>query len=242
MTGIIIADPDGQDIFRDIFNGTDIRVQWIQSPSELAGAQSDFVLDLSFQPAPGSFQPDSIRLRSDHTRVKALMECKTDLVLIDAVRPTLGELSAGFGEPNGSGAESTAGPRLVRINGWNTFLQRPLAEVAAPAESLPLLENFFTAWSKSFVLVPDTPGMPSARIVAMIVNEAYLTLGEDVSTRESIDTAMKLGTNYPFGPFEWCGLIGTGKILDLLERLAEDNPRYAAAPLLREEAYSLLKV
>jgi 3-hydroxybutyryl-CoA dehydrogenase len=210
MTGIIIADPAGQEVFRDIFIGTGIRVQWAVSPAESAGTSSDFVLDLAFQPDPA--------------RVKMLRAHKAPLVLVDAVTPALEELSAG--------------PRLVRINGWNTFLQRSLAEVVAPPECAPLLEEFFKAWSKSFVLLPDAPGMPSARIVSMIINEAWFALGEGVSTRESIDTAMKLGTNYPFGPFEWCNLIGAGKILGLLERLGKNNLRYTIAPMLREEARS----
>lgn len=240
MTGFIIADPAdptdpaGQETFRDIFNGTDIRAQWVRSPAELAGVECDFVLDLSGGagiaggvaarigggPAgtPGTDGATPI--------AAALAQCNAPLILTDAVTPTLADLGAD--------------PRLVRINGWNTFLQRPLAEVVAPEVCLPLLDEFFKAWKKSFVLLPDVPGMPSARIVSMIVNEAYFALGEGVSTIESIDTAMKLGTNYPFGPFEWCDLIGPGRILRLLERLAEDNPRYAIAPLLRDEAKTAL--
>ena len=40
----------------------------------------------------------------------------------------------------------------------------------------------------------------------------FLQLGENVSTRDEIDTAMKLGTNYPFGPFEWAEKIGLKNI------------------------------
>ena len=228
MTGFIIADPAGQETFREIFSGTDIRARWVRSPAELAGAECDFVLDLSGDAAAAARTTGTAGAAgTDHGAARtigaeALMACKAHLILADAVTPTLTDLGAD--------------PRLVRINGWNTFLQRPLAEVVASEACLPRLEEFFKAWKKSFVLLPDVPGMPSARIVSMIVNEAYFALGEGVSTRESIDTAMKLGTNYPFGPFDWCRLIGPGRILNLLERLAEDNPRYAIAPLLWEEA------
>ncbi len=37
----------------------------------------------------------------------------------------------------------------------------------------------------------------------MIINEAFYTVMEGTATREDIDTGMKLGTNYPMGPFEW---------------------------------------
>ena len=45
----------------------------------------------------------------------------------------------------------------------------------------------------------------------MIINEAFLALQEGVSTKEEINTAMKLGTNYPLGPFEWVEKIGPYK-------------------------------
>jgi 3-hydroxybutyryl-CoA dehydrogenase len=70
----------------------------------------------------------------------------------------------------------------------------------------------------------------------MIVNEAYLALGEGVSSREAIDTAMRLGTNYPYGPFEWASRIGLSPIVELLEVLARQNPLYSVAPSLKEES------
>ena len=75
----------------------------------------------------------------------------------------------------------------------------------------------------------------------MIVNEAYYTLQEEVSTKEEIDTAMKLGTNYPYGPFEWSELIGLDKIHLLLTRLGNTDDRYRPARLLTETAAAGLK-
>lgn len=179
-----------------------IDVQWVGTPGEAGPA--DFVFDLSFD--------------GSDARVAQLAAIQTGLVLVNAVGPTLKELAAPA--------------HFVRINAWNTFLQRNLAEVVAGPEALPLLEAFCTAWSKSPVFLPDNPGMPSARIVSMIINEAFYALGEGVSTADAINTAMKLGTNYPFGPFEWCDLIGRQQILSLLQRMEKENPRYTIAPLL----------
>lgn len=75
----------------------------------------------------------------------------------------------------------------------------------------------------------------SLRIISMIVNEAYFALGDGISTKEEIDTAMKLGTNYPYGPFEWSQKIGLKKIYALLQNLGREKERYAAAPLLKYE-------
>jgi 3-hydroxybutyryl-CoA dehydrogenase len=89
----------------------------------------------------------------------------------------------------------------------------------------------------SFQVVPDVKGMIAARVIAMIVNEAYFALGDDVSSKENIDTAMKLGTNYPLGPFEWSEKIGLHNILNLLTSLSEDDKRYLPAPLLKQTSH-----
>jgi 3-hydroxybutyryl-CoA dehydrogenase len=57
-----------------------------------------------------------------------------------------------------------------------------------------------------------------------------------VSSREEIDTAMKLGTNYPYGPFEWTRKIGPQQVAGLLELLSVDQSRYKPAASLKKEA------
>jgi 3-hydroxybutyryl-CoA dehydrogenase len=56
-----------------------------------------------------------------------------------------------------------------------------------------------------------------ARILAAIINEAYLALGDHVASDADIDTAMRLGTNYPRGPLEWSRKIGLPTCVALLE-------------------------
>ena len=75
----------------------------------------------------------------------------------------------------------------------------------------------------------------------MIINEAYYALGENVSIREDIDIAMKLGTNYPYGPFEWTKLIGLKNIYTLLLEMSRENKRYLPAPAMKEEWEALSK-
>jgi 3-hydroxybutyryl-CoA dehydrogenase len=58
-------------------------------------------------------------------------------------------------------------------------------------------------------------------VISTIINEALIALMEGVSTREEIDTAMKLGTNYPYGPFEWAEKIGMERVDSLLAQLRE---------------------
>jgi 3-hydroxybutyryl-CoA dehydrogenase len=60
-------------------------------------------------------------------------------------------------------------------------------------------------------------------------------LGEHVSSKEEIDIAMKLGANYPRGPFEWASIIGLKNIYTLLKALEKLNNLYKPAPALEKE-------
>lgn len=124
----------------------------------------------------------------------------------------------------------------IRLNAWNSFLNRSTWEVVGSdlqrtMKAIELLEQL----GRKAIAVPDVPGMIAARVVAMIINEAYFALGEDLSSKTEMDTAMKLGTNYPYGPFEWAGIIGVQRIAKLLETLSLTDERYALAPTLLKE-------
>jgi 3-hydroxybutyryl-CoA dehydrogenase len=124
----------------------------------------------------------------------------------------------------------------IRINGWNSFLNRSIWEIASNDTSLTqnalqILESI----GRKGIIVPDEPGFIAVRIIAMIINEAYFALDEGISTKKEIDIAMKLGTNYPYGPFEWAGIIGLHKIAILLEILYLKDERYQTAPALLQE-------
>ena len=73
----------------------------------------------------------------------------------------------------------------------------------------------------------------------MIINEAFFALGEGVSTMEEINLAMKLGTNCPYGPFEWEEKIGLQNIYRLLHKLSATDKRYSIAPLLKKKYFEL---
>lgn len=120
----------------------------------------------------------------------------------------------------------------IRLNAWTGFLQRDVLEIATHSHQ-NFVESVMNALNWKFQFVADEPGMISARVIAMIVNEAYFALEDNVSTKEEIDIAMKLGTNYPFGPFEWSERIGLKQINELLEKLALHDKRYQPSFLLK---------
>ncbi|MBI5370492.1 MAG: hypothetical protein HZA79_00555 [Sphingobacteriales bacterium] len=136
-----------------------------------------------------------------------------------------------------SGTRAGWPAHFIRFNGWPGFLQSPLLEAACPDESVKKkAEEVIGIFTKTIEWVPDIPGFLSARVLASVINEAYFALEEEVSSKPAIDTAMKLGTNYPYGPFEWCDKIGQAAVFHLLSQLAEISTRYRPSVLLQKEA------
>lgn len=169
---------------------------------------------------------DSRELATDHT-IDAYFQldadaCKDDYtnipmpVFIHAVSDTLQELSL----PD----------NIVRINGWPGFLNRKTWEVAGNMSNLH--SEILESMGIQICRVADAPGFIAASVLCMIINEAFFALEEGVSTQEEIDVAMKLGTGYPMGPFEWAEKIGTAEVVKLLSKLHQANPIYTPASSL----------
>ena len=126
---------------------------------------------------------------------------------------------------------------FIRFNGWPTFLQRNILEASCNEESERLkAEKIIISLNRKAEWTKDIPGFVSARVLAMIINEAYFALEEEVSSKKDIDIALKMGTNYPYGPFEWSEKIGIKDIYMLLVELSKSSNRYDPAPLLKKEA------
>jgi len=127
---------------------------------------------------------------------------------------------------------------LIGINGFPTMLNRKILELSLlNKENENLLKVLCKKLHTAYSLVEDRVGLVTPRIVAMIINEAYFTVMDGTASRSDIDKAMKLGTNYPYGPFEWCKKIGIGNIYKLLKALYNDtkDERYKICPLLKRE-------
>ncbi len=76
------------------------------------------------------------------------------------------------------------------------------------------------------------------RVLAALVNEAASAVSDGVATPQAIDTAMRLGANYPSGPLEWAERIGLARVVKTLDGLdtAVPDGRYRVVPLLRSLA------
>ncbi len=122
---------------------------------------------------------------------------------------------------------------VIRMNGWNGFVKRNLWELAGTITQGHV--EILNELNIKHMLQPDEPGFVSARVIAMIINEGFFAKEQGVSTEEEIDIAMKLGTGYPKGPFEWLQEIGAFPVLELLKVLAKQNVIYTPCPLLEKQ-------
>ncbi|HEY0750777.1 MAG TPA: 3-hydroxyacyl-CoA dehydrogenase family protein [Chitinophagaceae bacterium] len=186
-----------------ITSGQDEKLEMIRLdvlPPHTEDEKYDTVIDLEFENTPD--------------RIKTLKNLGAGLVIINNVEHRLTETDASF----------------IRINGWKTFLKAPVIEAAfINQQAKEKADEFFILIHKKLKWLPDEPGLVSARVISMIINEAYLAMSEELSTKQEIDTAMKLGTGYPMGPFEWAESIGVKKVESLLKKMAEQEPKYAPA-------------
>lgn len=126
--------------------------------------------------------------------------------------------------------------QVIGMNLLPTFVNRPLAEITLSqtnkSDTSKLIE---LGWE--IKEVESRIGLVTPRVIFMIINEAYYTVQEGTASREDIDIGMKLGTNYPKGPFEWSKAIGVQNIYRTLDALFEDTKegRYKICPLLKRE-------
>ena len=181
-------------------------IVWVDSLRVFSAVEADAYLDLQFQ--------------MDPERIERLNRLLPAPLIVNAVAIPGRDLPSGF----------------TRMNGWNTMLKRSVAELAPGKEAnREKVKQVFELLDYKPCFLPDFPGMISPRIIAGIVNEAYFTLEAGVSSKEEIDIAMKLGTNYPEGPFKWSEQIGLENIYELLKQLARHDDRYNICDLLIEE-------
>ncbi len=112
-----------------------------------------------------------------------------------------------------------------------------LAYALAPQASAAWREQA-AAWLAALGLSPlpvqDAPGLVVARTAAMLINEAADAVQQGVCNTTGADAAMKLGVNYPAGPFEWLARWSPGQVADLLHALDAHyrGERYRVSPWL----------
>ena len=88
-------------------------------------------------------------------------------------------------------------------------------------DALALAQELFEHLGKGVCLVENVPGLYLGRVVGSIVNEAVIAVQEGVASSDDVDTAMRLGVNYPQGPIAWGREIGGRRLTHILRQVAE---------------------
>ena len=102
-------------------------------------------------------------------------------------------------------------------------------------DTLKVSLGFVQSLGKETVIVKDSPGFVTNRIVTLVMNEAAKLLEEDLASIEDIDKIERLSHNWPMGPFELADLVGIDVVVDLLEGIYQQTgwERYKPAPVLK---------
>ena len=192
----------------------DIELDYTDGEEEESYSEYDVIFDLNAD--------------DDPSRVASYLPLKDKPVFVSSVKLSLAEMVYA--------ADAKVKCRLFGINAIPTFMLNSKWEVSLYRKfETPELDLLMRHFGIDFLPVEDRVGMVKPRIIFMIINEACYTPQEGTAVIEDIDNAMKLGTNYPYGPFEWCDLIGVSDVFETLSAIYEDtkDERYKICPLLK---------
>jgi 3-hydroxybutyryl-CoA dehydrogenase len=129
--------------------------------------------------------------------------------------------------------------RVVGMHFFNPVQLMKLVEIISALQTsdevVEEIQGIAIKLGKTPVLVKDSPGFISNRVLCPMINEAIFALDEGIATKEDIDTVMKLGMNHPMGPLELADFVGLDVVLDVMEVLYKEfqDSKYRASPLLR---------
>jgi len=169
--------------------------------------------------------------RKNLVELDAVLAPRTPIIS-SSVTVTVSEQSAWLRHPE----------RVVGIGALPSLLEGGLMEFASsPLTEESILkgaDQFAKDLGKEAAHVQDSVGLVLPRTLCTLVNEAYFALTENLALPDEIDTAMKIGTNWPFGPVEWAGRIGVTQVFAVMMALHRTlgDDRYRTAPMLRKAA------
>ncbi|AZQ65733.1 3-hydroxybutyryl-CoA dehydrogenase [Silicimonas algicola] len=106
--------------------------------------------------------------------------------------------------------------------------------IATDEKTYNAMKTVVDRLGKTSATAEDFPAFIVNRILMPMINEAVYTLYEGVGSVQSIDQAMKLGTNHPMGPLELADFIGLDTCLAIMNVLHDGlaDTKYRPCPLL----------
>lgn len=130
--------------------------------------------------------------------------------------------------------------KVIGLHFLNPVPKIPLVEIVkcihTSNDTVLKVKEFVSKIGKTPVEVYEYPGFITTRAIVPLLNEAMYILLEGVATAKDIDTAMKLGYNFQYGPLEMADMMGLDEVLTWMETLWKTlgEPRYRACPIIRK--------
>lgn len=130
--------------------------------------------------------------------------------------------------------------KIIGMHFLNPVPKIPLVELVkclyTSNSTVETVKSFAARIGKTAVEVYEYPGFVTTRAIVPLLNEAMYILMEGVATAKDIDTAMRLGYNFQYGPLEMADMMGLDEVLAWMETLWKTlgEPRYRACPVLRK--------
>jgi 3-hydroxybutyryl-CoA dehydrogenase len=138
------------------------------------------------------------------------------------------------------GAITRRAPRVIGTHFMNPVPLKTMVEVIpgneTSAETLAITKALLARMGKEWIVVKDSPGFVTNRVLMLSINEAIFLLHEQVASAEEVDRLFTTCFGHKMGPLATADLIGLDTILLSLEVLCEsfDDDKYRPCPLLRQ--------
>jgi 3-hydroxybutyryl-CoA dehydrogenase len=138
------------------------------------------------------------------------------------------------------GAATKRPAQVLGMHFMNPVPLKPMVEMIrgfhTTDETIATARQFLHQMGKDGILVNDSPGFVSNRVLMLTVNEAVFVLHDGVATAEQVDQLFKTCFGHKMGPLETADLIGLDTILYSIEVLYEcfNDSKYRPCPLLKK--------
>jgi 3-hydroxybutyryl-CoA dehydrogenase len=130
--------------------------------------------------------------------------------------------------------------KVIGMHFLNPVPKVPLVELVrgmkTSDETFDEIKKLALRLGKTPIEVFEYPGFVTTRIIIPLLNEAMYILMEGVASAESIDTAMRLGYEFRYGPLELADMMGLDEVLAWMDSLFHElgEAKYRPCPLLRQ--------
>ena len=130
--------------------------------------------------------------------------------------------------------------RVIGMHFMNPVPMKPMVEMIrghhTSDETIETAKKMLAQMGKECIIVNDSPGFVSNRVLMLTINEAIFILQDQVASIEEVDKIFKTCFGHKMGPLETADLIGLDTILFSIEVLYQsfNDSKYRPCPLLKK--------